>query len=70
MKGIIDRFEGNFAIVERDDGKMKNISIDLIPIEAKEGDVLIFMNKEIIIDKVETFNRKEKIKNLMDELFE
>lgn len=63
MKVIIDRFEGDMAIVEIEEGLFASISKVLVP-EALEGDVI-----NISIDKSETKNRKEKINNLMNDLF-
>lgn len=64
MKLIIDRFEGDFAVVETKDKLMVNLPISLIP-GAKEGDVI-----SIIIDEEETQKRKDNIQKLMDELWE
>ena len=64
MKVIIDRFEGNYAVVEIDVGKFVNIPKILLP-NAKEGDV-IKMEK----DKKETKNRKKNIQKLMNDVFE
>ncbi len=63
MKVIIDRFEGDYAIVELDEGKILELPKELIP-EAEEGDVI---NIEIL--KEETNKRKEQIKNKMNQLF-
>ena len=52
-KGIIDRFEGNIAVVEFD-GEMKDIPKSKIPKEANVGDVLIFNGDKITISKEET----------------
>ncbi|NLY46736.1 MAG: DUF3006 domain-containing protein [Tissierella sp.] len=65
MKVTIDRFEGNFAIVELEDKSTVDMPKRLIPEGAKEGDVL-----SIEIDTDETNKRKEIIKKLMDDLFE
>jgi len=65
MKVIIDRFEGNFAVVELPDKTTVNMPKKIIPEEAKEGDVLC-----IEIDKAETSNRKERIEKLMNQLWE
>lgn len=71
MKGVIDRFEGDYAVVELEDGKMKDIKKSLIPDDAKEGDILIINEKGINkTDKEETHKRKEEINSLMDELYE
>jgi hypothetical protein len=65
MKLIIDRFEGEFAIVELEDRSTVDIPKKIIPKEAREGDVLI-----VKIDTDETSKREERIKNLMNDLFE
>lgn len=65
MKVIIDRFEGNYAIVELEDKSTVDMPKKLIPEGAKEGDVL-----SIEIDLEETNRRKETIKKLMDDLWE
>ncbi len=63
MKVIIDRFEGEFAVVEIEKGSFAHISKQLIP-NAKEGDVI-----SIEIESNEAEKRKKKIENLMDDLF-
>ena len=63
---IIDRFEGNMAVIEYN-GRAFNLPKNLLPKEAKEGDVLKIL---INVDREETEKRREKIENLMDELFE
>lgn len=63
MKIIIDRFEGDCAVVEAD-GKMINMPLALLPESAKEGSVVT-----IEIDENETKNREAKIRGMMNELF-
>ena len=70
MKIIIDRFEGKFAVCEKEDGEIINIDISDIPKEAKEGDCLIKIDDKFIIDELETKKRKEEIDKLIDDLFE
>ena len=41
MRLIIDRFEGDFAVVELEDRSTIDIPKKLIPKGAKEGDVLV-----------------------------
>lgn len=65
MKVIIDRFEGDYAVVELPDRSTIDMSKKLIPQGAKEGDVL-----KIEIDKDETAKRRERIQKLMEELWE
>lgn len=67
-KGIIDRFEGEYAIVEID-GDFERIEMKKLPSNAKEGDVIIINPISISIDQDETLKRRIKIKKLMDGLF-
>lgn len=69
MKVIIDRFEGEYAVCEKENLEMIDIEKHKLPLGAKEGDVLIFSEGSIKIDEIETRNRKEKIQNLMDSLW-
>lgn len=64
MKVIIDRFEGDYAVVETEDKIMVNLPKSLIP-GAKEGDVI-----SISIDEEETKQRKDNISKLMDDLWQ
>ena len=61
MKVTIDRFEGKFAVCEKEDRTMINIKKDEIPLEAKEGDILIIEGNKIAIDFAETEKRKKEI---------
>ena len=69
MRGIIDRFEGSFAVVELDNNEMKNIKRELVPIEAKEGDVLNIF-EVITIDHEETEKRRKDIEKLTEDMWE
>ena len=64
MKVIIDRIEGDYAIVEIGVGKIVSVPKMLFQ-NAKEGDVF-----KIEIDREETNARKEKIQKLMNNLIE
>ncbi|MEK4853914.1 DUF3006 domain-containing protein [Paenibacillus sp. FSL H7-0756] len=68
-KGVIDRFEGKFAVVEFN-GETEDILRSELPAEAKIGDTLIFEEDSVTIDKADTTKRKNEIQNLMDEVFE
>lgn len=63
MKVIIDRFEGESAVVELPDGSFSALARALVP-EASEGDVV-----RIEIDVAETQTRKKRISGLMKELW-
>lgn len=63
MKLIIDRFEGNFAVIEAEDGKIYNIPKELFHC-CSEGDIL-----NLEFDEEETLKRKNNAKSLMNNLF-
>jgi hypothetical protein len=65
MIGIVDRIEGNYAVVELEDKKITNIKLDILPQDIKEGDVINIQDC-ITIDLEETHRRKDKmLKELM-----
>jgi len=70
MKVIIDRFEGEFAVCEKEDRTMMEIPIKDIPAGAAEGDVLVVDQGSITADREETEKRKERIEGLMDSLWQ
>ncbi|AOY76720.1 DUF3006 domain-containing protein [Clostridium formicaceticum] len=65
MKVTIDRFEGEYAVVELENRRTIDMPKSLVPEGAKEGDVL-----EIRIDREETDSRKKRIEELMEDLWE
>ena len=69
MKYVVDRFEGEFAILEKSDGTLIEIPKGNIPKGVVEGDVLIKFNNIYIVDKEETDKLKREINELMDKLF-
>ena len=68
-KGIIDRFEGELAVVEFGEA-MRDIPKNKLPKNSKVGDVLIFNGNSISIDKDGTDKLRTEIEDLMKELFE
>lgn len=70
MKYVIDRFEGDFAVCENEEGKMVNMDKKTLPLEAKEGDVIIFDCNGVSIDKEETTKRRKRINELAESLWE
>ena len=70
MKVSIDRFEGEIAVCEQENGEILHIEKSRLPENAKEGDVLDIDDDMIIIDHDETKQRKEQIKKLVDDLFD
>lgn len=64
MKIIVDRFEGNIAVVELPDGKMIDCPRELLPENANEGSILI-----ITLDEKTTDERLKKNTERMNRLF-
>ena len=52
--GIIDRFEGEYAVVEREDQGMLKIPRSELPHDAHEGDVLVRIDGVHKVDPAET----------------
>ena len=65
MKVTIDRFEGEYAVIELESGETADMPRILIPGGAKEGDVI-----EIRIDTQETELRKQRISHKLKDLFD
>lgn len=67
--GIIDRFEGKWAVIEFDD-TMEDILRSELPKEIQVGDVLNFKDGLVTIDHNKTKQLEKEIEELMSELFE
>lgn len=63
---IIDRFEGEWAVIECD-GITFNIPRFLLPAKAKEGDVISI---SISIDQTKTKERRQKGEEMMKGFFD
>ena len=67
---IIDRFEGKYAVLETEND-MKNVLRDMLPEEAREGDVVELKNGAYTINKKAAEKRRrelrEKLKKLQKE---
>lgn len=64
---IIDRFEGEHAVLEIDDN-MVTIDRALIPKEAEEGDVLYISENGYIIDSAATEARRAAMRERLNRL--
>ncbi len=64
MKFTIDRFEGDFAVVELPCGKMIDCPKALLPDNAKEGSVI-----SISVDEAATSEKLKKNTERMNKLF-
>lgn len=71
MDVIIDRFEGDFAVCEKqEDGKMIDIHRDKLPTNVQEGDYLIIDGGRITLRPEKKKERAARIQKLMDQLWE
>lgn len=71
MKAIIDRFEdNNLAVLELDDqpGNMLTVSINELPSDACQGDVLYYQDGTWILAEEETIQRQNDIDELFNSL--
>lgn len=69
-KGIIDRIEGKWVVVEFEDG-MRDILISRFPMTVESGDVIwIDENYHIEKDERERQRLSDEIDGLMEELWE
>ena len=66
MRVIIDRFEKEFAVCEKDDMSMINIPRIELPQEAKEVDILVVEGDNIIVDVEATKIRREELEKLFN----
>jgi len=64
---IIDRFEGDWAIIETENRHTFNMPRSSLPLGLKEGDVI---NIQVSIDLVATKERTEKSKRMVENLFD
>lgn len=71
MKAIIDRFEdNNLAVLELDDqpGNMLTVSVDELPSNAFQGDVLYYQDGSWTLAEEETAQRQSDIDELFNSL--
>lgn len=66
MLYVIDRFEGKWAVIDHN-REIFNIPRELLPEDAKEGDIITI---DVKVDKVNTEKAQVEVRKLMDSLFE
>ena len=66
----VDRIEEDKAALECENGECVTLEVKSLPKNIKEGDVLCFEENSYFLDKEETEKSRQKIKSLMDSLFE
>lgn len=70
MTYTVDRFSGDYALLEDEDGVVQRIERFLLPDEACEGDVLIFRSGEYSVDPDATAERRKRMNAILDSLWE
>ncbi len=68
MQYIIDRIEQDIVICEEESGSMVKLSLQEIPKDAREGDVLLNINGAFQIDTEETKRRRQKMREKLNRL--
>ena len=66
-KYIVDRFEGEYAVLENEDGTTVDVLKELV--SAAEGDVIVFKDGVYYADKEQTLARRRMIEEKMRKLF-
>lgn len=67
---IIDRFEGDCAVVEGDGRQMVHIERRLLPAEAREGDVIVPAGGgRYVVDEAATRRRRAEVEELTRDLW-
>jgi hypothetical protein len=69
MRVVIDRFEGDFAVCEKEDRTILNIKRSKLPVNTKEGDVLVIEGDSIKVDSAETTKRTKAVQRLMEDVW-
>ncbi|MBO7394592.1 MAG: DUF3006 domain-containing protein [Ruminococcus sp.] len=63
----IDRFEGDYAVLETDDG-MVNIHRSHLPSSAREGDVIVYSNGGYSVDREATDDLRAEVRDRLHKL--
>lgn len=69
LKGIIDRFEEDIAVVEIE-GETRDFKKSIFPESAEPGDFVEIEGDQVTLLKDETEKRRKEIEALMEELWE
>ncbi|MFK9092583.1 DUF3006 domain-containing protein [Bacillus salipaludis] len=70
MKLIIDRFEGDLVVCEKEDGTFIDIRTNRLPSDAKVGDILVVDGEHISVDVPGTQERRKQMSRLMEDMWE
>ena len=69
MRGIVDRIEEGYAVVEHDDLTFSDIPLCELPPEIAQGDCIHLVDGRWAIDRDRTESRKRRIAEKMRRLF-
>ena len=70
-KAIIDRFEGDWAVLELDEDEFMDVARANLPLGAKEGSIILIDDEgEITLLEKETQDKRDEVEELMERLFE
>ncbi|MER2081720.1 MAG: DUF3006 domain-containing protein [Ruminococcus sp.] len=69
-KFIVDRIEGDKAVLECENGTFVEMEVASLPKNLKEGDVIRFKANSCFLNADETERRRQKIQRLMEQVFE
>lgn len=65
MRIVIDRFEGELAVIELPNGNMINCPKAMLPYDVKEGDII-----STVVDEKATKEKKKALTDRMNRLFD
>ena len=69
MMWSVDRIENGIAVLEDDHRMRKAVSLDQLPVDVTEGDVLVVQDGNYVVDQQETNRRREQAFQLQQRLF-
>lgn len=70
MRLIVNRIEGNLAVCEKSDKSMVDIELTKLPVDVREGDILIEKDGNYKLDLTQTEKRKKRVQDFMEDLIE
>ena len=69
MKYSVERIEENVALCEDDLGETRKLSLDELPENIREGDILVCTEDGYSVDSDETSARRKKMAEMQKKLF-
>ena len=64
----VDRFEGEWAVLQDDEGQSHPVERSRLPQDIRQGDVLRQTDKGFVPDPEETARRRERVRRLEERL--